>query len=56
MSAVFKQKQPKRVIYRRIESSPDIEELFLAMKFGHHQRALELLRVYLMNTTGRILP
>lgn len=45
---------------RRVEDIPEdavgIEELFLAMKFGKHQLALELLREYLMNATGRVLP
>ena len=37
-------------------SARDVEEMFLAMKFGNKERALELLREYLMNLTGRLLP
>lgn len=36
--------------------SVSVEDLFLAMKFGNHKRALELLREYLMDQTGRVLP
>ena len=46
---------------RKVELPPgvnpaDVEEMFVAMKFGNKDRSLELLREYLMNITGRILP
>jgi hypothetical protein len=41
---------------RGVESSPGIGDLFNAMKFGNHKVALELLRIYLMDVTGRVLP
>lgn len=82
MSAVPKQRQPRRVIYTEVEheidewddedliaelvrrkkeppygsTGADIEQMFIAMKFGNKERALDLLREYLMAVTGRILP
>lgn len=46
---------------RRFEPPPgsrgsDVEAMYIAMKFGHKERALELLRSYLMDITGKILP
>ena len=37
-------------------TSTAVEEMYVAMKFGNRDRALDLLRVYLMDLTGRILP
>ena len=36
--------------------SVSVDELFNAMAFKNHTLALELLRKYLMDVTGRILP
>lgn len=36
--------------------SVEVNDLFEAMRLGQKERALELLREYLMNETGRILP
>lgn len=36
--------------------STSVEDLFNAMQFKNHAKALELLRLYLMDVTGRILP
>lgn len=46
---------------RRVEvpswaSGTAIEDMYVAMKFGNKDRALDLLREYLMAVTGRILP
>ena len=38
------------------QTTPEIEDLWQAMAFKKHDRALELLREYLMNQTGRVLP
>ncbi len=45
---------------RKVELPPgvnpsDVEQMFIAMKFGNKERALALLREYLMNMTGRVL-
>lgn len=48
--------QRRRVEEATYIGSPTVEDLYLAMKFGNHKRALELLREYLMNATGRVLP
>lgn len=37
-------------------SAASLEDMYVAMKFGNKDRALELLREYLMAVTGRILP
>ena len=39
-----------------LDGPQQILEMFHAMKFGQHDRALELLRVYLMDITGKVLP
>lgn len=48
-------------LLRRGKETPNgygvsVDELFNAMAFRNHKLALELLRDYLMNVTGRILP
>lgn len=34
---------------------PTLDDLYLAVKFDQRDRAFELLRIYLMNQTGRVL-
>ena len=47
-------------LHRRNVEEPrgpqQILDMYHAMKFGQHDRALELLRVYLMDLLGKVLP
>lgn len=45
-----------RNLHPEIPKTVSLEEMFLALQWGNNAKALALLREYLINETGRILP